>query len=156
MLTYEEFLLVSECFVLLGFCLVAFYSYQIMEKERDYQTVILGLVITFLLISIPGWRQVFKHGLLNELWMQRLVMSEEQFAVYGGEIADLFKSCVPYLISLQFLFGQQKRACFPTGSKALFRDIWYISFFGFNAFISLSETYILTISLMLYIYEISA
>ncbi|MCI8485105.1 MAG: hypothetical protein HFH41_12325 [Lachnospiraceae bacterium] len=90
----------QSVFVLLEFCLVAFYSYQIMEKERDYQTVILGLVITFLLIGIPGWRQVFKHGLLNKFWMQRLVMSEEQFAVYGEEIADLFKSCVPYLISL--------------------------------------------------------
>lgn len=80
----------QSVFVLLGFCLMAFYTYQIMETEKDYQRVIWGLAATFLLISIPGWCQVFQHDLLNEPWAQRLVMSEEQFAVYGGEITDLF------------------------------------------------------------------
>lgn len=80
----------QSVFVLLGFCVMAFYTYQMMEKEQDYKTVIVGLNLMFAFISIVGWFQVFKHDLLNYEWMQRLIMSAEQFEEYAGEITDVF------------------------------------------------------------------
>lgn len=80
----------QSIFVLLGFCLMSFYTYQILETEQDYQTIRKGVIIVFLLISITGWFQVFGHDLLNFEWVQRLVMSEEQFAEYRGTIGDAF------------------------------------------------------------------
>lgn len=80
----------QSIFVLLGFCLMAFYSYQVMEREQDYRTVVKGLIMVFLLISVSGWFQILGHDLLNFEWVQRLVMSEEQFAEYGGTLVDVF------------------------------------------------------------------
>lgn len=80
----------QSIFVLTGFCLMSFYTYQIMEQERDYRTVTNGIITVFVLLSVTGWFQVFDHDLLNFQWVQRLVMSEEQFAEYGGEITDVF------------------------------------------------------------------
>lgn len=80
----------QSIFVLLGFCLMAFYSYQVMEREQDYRTIVRGIVVVFLLISVTGWFQVFGYDLLNFEWMQRLVMSEEQFAEYQGTLVDVF------------------------------------------------------------------
>lgn len=76
-------------FVLLGYCLTAFYTYQIMKKQ-DYQTIIKAIQIMFLPMSIVGWFQVFKHDLLNYEWVQRIVMSDYFFSEYGGTVEDVF------------------------------------------------------------------
>lgn len=80
----------QSIFVLIGYCVMAFYAYQIMEKEQDYRTVTVGLNIMFGFISIVGWFQVFKHDLLNYEWMQKLVMNAGQFEEYAGEVVDVF------------------------------------------------------------------
>lgn len=82
----------QSIFVLAGFCLMSFYTYQVMEQEQDYRTVTNGMMAAFVLISVTGWFQVLGHDLLNFRWVQRLIMSEEQFAEYGGEIADVFSA----------------------------------------------------------------
>ena len=76
-------------FVLLGYCLVAFYTYQIMKKT-DYETIARAIRVMFVLISIVGWFQVFKHDLLNYEWVQKIVMSDYFFEEYGGMVEDVF------------------------------------------------------------------
>lgn len=80
----------QSIFVLTGFCLMSFYTYQIMESEQDYRTVANGMMAAFVLLSVVDWFQVFGHDLLNVGWVQHLVMSGEQYAAYGGEITDVF------------------------------------------------------------------
>ena len=77
-------------FVLIGYCVMAFYTYQILESEYDYSSVMHAILVMFALISVPGWFQVFGHDLLNNEWVQRLVMPDNLFAEYGGQIEDLF------------------------------------------------------------------
>ena len=81
----------QNIFVLLGFCIISFYAYQVMEREHDYQVIANGMVVTFLCISMTGWLQIFGYDLLNIEWVQQFIMSKEQFVQYGGEIADVFR-----------------------------------------------------------------
>ncbi|MBQ6844477.1 MAG: O-antigen ligase family protein [Agathobacter sp.] len=80
---------IETAFVLIGYVLIGFYTYQIMTKT-DYQSILRGIYIMFIPMSIVGWFQVFKHDLLNYEWMQKIVMSEELFDMYGGDISDVF------------------------------------------------------------------
>lgn len=77
-------------FVLLGYCIMAFYAYQILETEKDYRSVSRALPVMFLLMSVVGWFQVFKHDLLNYEWVQKIVMPDILYEHYGGMVEDLF------------------------------------------------------------------
>lgn len=106
----------QSVFVLTGFCLMCFYTYQVMEQERDYRAIVRGIVAAFVLISITGWFQVFHHDLLNYEAVQRLVMSEEQFALYKGEIADVFSGNNVFLT----LYNPNYAAVFLVMTAAVF------------------------------------
>lgn len=84
-----NFVNLESVFVLLGYCLAAFYTYQIMKKQ-DYDTIAKGIQIMFVPMSIIGWFQVFKHDLLNYEWVQKIVMSDYYFSEYGGMVEDVF------------------------------------------------------------------
>lgn len=84
-----NFVSLESAFVLLGYCLAAFYTYQIMKKQ-DFDTIAKAIQIMFVPMSIIGWFQVFKHDLLNYEWVQKLVMSDYYFAEYGGMVEDVF------------------------------------------------------------------
>ncbi len=84
-----NFCTLEGTFVLIGYCLAAFYTYQIM-KEQDYGTVICAIQVMFVPMSIVGWFQVFKHDLLNYEWVQKLVMPNYLFEEYGGTVEDVF------------------------------------------------------------------
>lgn len=84
-----NFCTLEGAFVLIGYCLAAFYTYQIM-KEQDYGTVIRAIQVMFVPMSIVGWFQVFKHDLLNYEWVQKLVMPNYLFEEYGGTVEDVF------------------------------------------------------------------
>lgn len=77
-------------FVLLGYLVICFYTYQIMGRERDCRSVVHAVMVMFIPMSIVGWFQVFKHDLLNYEWVQRLVMSDELYGLYGGTVEDVF------------------------------------------------------------------
>ena len=83
--------------VILGYIVIAFYSYQIMVEENDYKTLINAITVMFLCESEGGWCQVFKHDLLNYEWMQKIVMNSEQFKNYGGTVSDIFTGNNVYL-----------------------------------------------------------
>lgn len=76
--------------VILGYVIMCFYTYQIMDKERDYKIIFGGIIVLFLIMVIIGIFQMAKQDLLNFPWVQRLIMSKEQFSVYGGEIDTVF------------------------------------------------------------------
>lgn len=77
-------------FVLAGYVLIAFYTYQIMETERDYAAVFRGMQISFAAMSIVGWMQVFKKDPVLFPAVQKLIMSEDYFEYYEGQIYNVF------------------------------------------------------------------
>ena len=84
------FVSLEGAFVLIGYCVIAFYTYQILEQESDYRSIMRAVRMMFVLQSVVGWFQVCKHDLLNYEWVQRLVMPDALFAEYGGAIEDVF------------------------------------------------------------------
>lgn len=83
--------------VLIAYSVLSLYAYQIMECERDYQFVwyaIVGISVFFVII---GTFQIFHCDLLNFEWVQRLVMTKEEFDMYAGEIEDTFTGNNVYL-----------------------------------------------------------
>lgn len=87
---FGGFVGMQGAFALIGYGVLAFYAYQILEQESDYRSIMRAVLVMFTLISIVGWFQIAKHDLLNYEWMQRLTMSDALFAKYGGTVEDLF------------------------------------------------------------------
>lgn len=77
-------------FVLAGYGIIAFYTYQIMETERDYAAVLKGVEISFVIMSVIGWMQVFMKDPLQYSFVQKLIMSEEYYEYYEGEMYSVF------------------------------------------------------------------
>lgn len=91
---FESF---ESCLVLLSYVIMSVYAYQVMEYERDYRIIwfaVFGISIFFLII---GMFQVFGCDLMNFTWVQRILMSKENFDLYGGEIEDTFSGNNLYL-----------------------------------------------------------
>ncbi|MBR1691496.1 MAG: O-antigen ligase family protein [Lachnospiraceae bacterium] len=139
---FESF---ESCFVLISYVVLFLYTYQLMQKERDYRIIwrgILWLCTAFVLI---GAFQVSGHDLLDFMWVQRLVMSEENFAAYGGEIENLFTGNNVYLtlynpnyagIALSMLFAivffvavteqeKKRRRCYAALCALLACLVWF-------------------------------
>lgn len=83
--------------VLLGYLIMFFYTYQVLEKETDYRTIWRGIVVVALLMFFVGGFQIFKKDLLDFAFMQRLVMSEELYSIYGGTMETIFSGNNVYL-----------------------------------------------------------
>ena len=104
-------------FVLAGYGIIAFYTYQIMETERDYAAVLKGVEISFVIMSVIGWMQVFMKDPLQYSFVQKLIMSEEYYEYYEGEMYSVFtgnnvslslynpNSAVIYLIMFACVFA---------------------------------------------------
>lgn len=80
----------QNIFVLIGYLVMCLYTYQIMDSERDYATVWKGIWISFLVMAVVGIFQLFKKDLLNFPFIQRFIMSAEQYEIYAGEIETVF------------------------------------------------------------------
>ena len=59
--------------VLLGYVVLGFYCYQIMEKESDYKTIWYGVIFVAVLMMIVGFFQAAKKDLLDFSWMQKQI-----------------------------------------------------------------------------------
>lgn len=139
---FESF---ESVFVLLSYCILSLYAYQVMEYERDYRYVwyaVIGITVFFIII---GMFQVFHQDLMNFPWIQRLIMDKEEFALYGGEIEDTFIGNNVYLslynpnyagialnmlfaiIFVMFLTEQEKRKKIVEGSLCILVSIliWF-------------------------------
>jgi hypothetical protein len=76
--------------VLLGYGIMGFYTYQIMDSERDFETVKNGIIFISVIMIIIGGFQLFNHELLDYEWIQRLIMNKDYESVYVGNISHLF------------------------------------------------------------------
>lgn len=76
--------------VLLGYLVFCLYSYQVMEQEHDYKIIWYAIIAVFVVMAVIGAFQIAKKDLLDYAWMQRLVMSKEEFAEYGGTLETIF------------------------------------------------------------------
>lgn len=88
--TSGNFYQFQNIFVLLGYLIICFYTYQILDKDKDYVVVWKGIQILFSLLAIVGTFQLFKKDLLNFKWVQKLIMSPQQYSIYAGQIDTVF------------------------------------------------------------------
>ncbi len=91
---FESF---ESVIVLTVYVVLALYAYQIMESERDYKYIWYSVLVITGIFIVIGTFQIFEHDLLNFEWAQRLIMTGDQFAVYAGEIEDVFTGNNVYL-----------------------------------------------------------
>lgn len=139
---FESF---ESCFVLLSYVVISVYAYQIMEYERDYKFIWYALLGVGILFSIMGLLQAVGIDFMNFDWVQRLIMSETAYGMYGGELEDTFLPGRVYLtlynsnyagIVLAMLFvvtlamsltesKKKKRADYFIFAAMLFLLVWY-------------------------------
>lgn len=91
---FESF---ESVLVLIAYVIMALYAYQIMECERDYNYIWKSILCICVVFAVIGGFQIFGHDLLNYEWMQRLIMSGDQFKQYAGQIEDTFSGNNVYL-----------------------------------------------------------
>lgn len=91
---FESF---ESVFVLIGYVVLAFYAYQMMEHEKDYQIILYGVMGISGVFGIVGLFQVFHCDLMQFAWVQKLLMSAEEYEMYGGMIEDTFSGNNVYL-----------------------------------------------------------
>lgn len=77
-------------FVLAGYVLIAWYAYQTLREEGDYISIFHAILVMFVPLSLIGWLQVFKNDPLSWDFMQRLLMPDELYEMYGGTVEDIF------------------------------------------------------------------
>ena len=77
-------------FVLAGYVLIAYYTYQTIREEGDYTSIFHAILVMFVPLSLIGWLQVFKKDPLGWDWVQHLLMPDELYEMYGGTVEDIF------------------------------------------------------------------
>ncbi len=91
---FESF---ESCLVLLGYVIMAFFAYQVVDEAKDYKIILWAIVGISIFFSVVGIFQVFKIDFLNFEIVQRLVMTAEEFEAYAGEVTDTFSGNNVYL-----------------------------------------------------------
>ncbi|MDO5425988.1 MAG: O-antigen ligase family protein [Eubacteriales bacterium] len=83
--------------VLIGYAVVSFYTYQVLETEKDYRVLWYGLLVILGIFLVVGGLQLFRIDPVDYEWFQKLIMTEEQFEIYGGTPDDTFTGNNVYL-----------------------------------------------------------
>lgn len=91
---FESF---ESVIVLIVYTILALYAYQIMACERDYKFIWYAILTITAIFAVIGTFQIFGCDLMNFEWVQRLIMTGDQFAMYAGEIEDTFTGNNVYL-----------------------------------------------------------
>lgn len=91
---FESF---ESCIVLIVYTILALYAYQIMECERDYKFIWYSILAISIIFVMIGTFQMFGHDLLDYQWIQRLIMTNDQFSMFAGDIEDTFTGNNVYL-----------------------------------------------------------
>ena len=139
---FESF---ESIIVLITYIVLCIYAYQIMECERDYNYIWIAILSISAVFFVIGGFQISGHDLLDYEWMQRLIMSGEQFAEYAGQPENTFSGNNVYLtlynpnyagVTLCMLFAviwtmtlsetqKKKRLLYVTFSVLTLTLIWY-------------------------------
>lgn len=77
----------ENCFVILGYLVIAFFSYQAIKTKKDADSLIKYVFITTCLFTIIALLQVLKIGVVHNLFIQRLVMSKSDYQNYAGKFS---------------------------------------------------------------------
>lgn len=94
-------------FVLLGYIVVCFYTYQLLEKKRDFTLLHTVFLVVLVLMAVLGWCQMFGIDLLNFEWVQKLVMNKEEQELFLGKLGDVFSAHYVYLTLFNPNYGGQ-------------------------------------------------
>lgn len=78
----------ENCFVILGYLVIAFFSYQAIKTKKDADSLIKYVFITICLFTIIALLQVLKIGVVHNLFIQRLVMSKSDYQNYAGKFSE--------------------------------------------------------------------
>lgn len=139
---FESF---ESCFVLISYVVLFVYTYQIVESEQDLKLIWNVILWLFGVFCVIGSFQIAGHDLFDFTWMQRLIMSAEHFAAYGGEIENTMSEHQVYLtlynpnyagtalgmlfaiVFVMFVTQDEKRGkiVYGTGSVFLAVLIWF-------------------------------
>lgn len=78
----------ENCFVILGYLIIAFFSYQAIATEKDANLLTKYILITTCLLVITALLQILKIGVVHNLFIQRLVMSKLDYQKYAGKFSE--------------------------------------------------------------------
>ncbi len=81
---YEQF---ESVFVLLGYCLIVYYSFLFVKSEEDIRFIVKYLIIGILLLSALGLTQIIGHDLIGSNLGEHLVLPSK----YWGKLGLDFK-----------------------------------------------------------------
>ena len=87
----------ESCLVLISYIVLSVYAYQIMEYERDYRIIWYAIVGISVAFSVIGLLQMAGFDVMDLSWVQRLLMSQEEFEMYGGDFESTFSKGRVYL-----------------------------------------------------------
>jgi hypothetical protein len=90
----------ESVWVLLSYVVICFYTYQIVETEKDYRTLHRAILILLAIMLVVGLFQIAGKDLLNFESIQRLVMSKEDETEFLGTFVDAFTRNYVYLTML--------------------------------------------------------
>lgn len=91
---FESF---ESCFVLLSYLVLSVYAYQTLSGETDYKIIWRALLLLSAAFAIVGIFQMCGLDLMDVSWVRKLLMSEEEFALYGETIENTFSKGRVYL-----------------------------------------------------------
>lgn len=77
-------------FVLVAYLILFFYTYQILETKEDYQWLEYGIFAGTVLPGITGIFQIFGQDLLEIPFIQRCIMTKEEYETYAETMEQVF------------------------------------------------------------------
>lgn len=85
--TFDSF---ENVFVLLGYCILTVYVFETVRHEEEYRILWRGFLVIFALLGVTGLLQILRVPLYSVSLIQRLIMSDENYAVFGGTLENTF------------------------------------------------------------------
>ncbi len=82
----------ESVFVLVGYCIILVYTYQIDKKEEDYKSILKALLISVFVISLIGSFQMFGKDFLFQKDFQKIIIPRAQWKDYLGKIKSHLKN----------------------------------------------------------------
>lgn len=82
--------------VLLGYLLLGVYVYQVVTEDNDYHVLWKGFLFIWFVLTSLSLLQIFQIDLYDYAWVQKLFMSETDYAQYGGQIHHTFQGSYVY------------------------------------------------------------
>lgn len=73
-------------FTLLGYVVIAIYTYQFIQSESDIKTIMKAVTISVVLMCVIGFFQIIGRDLITFEWFQKLIIPSKYWDQYIGSI----------------------------------------------------------------------